>query len=175
MKMIKKYLAEIVGAHPSQRGWFACYLYEWMKQDSDIWLVVGDLGYKAFDAIRDDFPDRFINVGAAEMSMMGVAVGLALEGKKPFVYSISSFLLWRPAETIRLYVDHESIPVRLVGGGRDKDYHLDGFSHDATDGKQLMRLFKNIKSRWPETKEEIPHWVEKMVKEDGPWYLNLRR
>jgi len=99
--------------HNSMRGWFAYELYKQMARDERIWLVVGDLGYKAFDYIKRDFPDRFLNCGAAEQAMMGIATGLALNGKIPFVYSITAFLLYRPFETIRNYVNHEKIPVKL--------------------------------------------------------------
>jgi len=39
----------------------------------------------------------------------------------------------------------------------------------------MMRIFRNIESRWPETKEEIPSLVDEMIKSDKPWYINLRR
>jgi transketolase len=49
------------------------------------------------------------------------------------VYSITPFVLYRPFEWIRNYLDHEKIPVKLVGGGRDKDYGYLGFSHWAEE------------------------------------------
>ncbi len=161
--------------HDSMRGWFAYELYQHMLKDKSIWLVTGDLGYKLFDRIRADFPDRFINVGAAEQTMIGVGVGLALEGKKPFVYSITPFLLYRPFETIRNYIHHEKIPVRLVGSGRNTDYIHDGFSHWAKEDKKIMKILNNIESMWPKQKKEIPQIVASMVKEDAPWYINLKK
>lgn len=159
----------------TQRGWFAFELYKHMRRNKNIWLITGDLGYKLFDSIQNNFPDRFINVGAAEQALIGIGTGLALEGKIPFVYSITPFLLYRPFETIRNYVNREKIPVKLVGGGRDKDYLHDGFSHWAEEDKKVMRIFKNIKSYWPENKEDIPDIVSNMVKHNKPFYLNLKR
>ena len=52
-----------------------------MLNNQDIVLVTGDLGYGLWDDIRRDFPTRFHNVGSAEQLMMGVAVGMAMEGK----------------------------------------------------------------------------------------------
>jgi transketolase len=154
---------------------FATTLHEKMKTDDRIFLVVGDLGFGLFTEIRKDFPERFINCGAAEQAMVGIGVGLSLEGKIPIVYSITPFLLFRAAETIRNYVNHESIPVIMCGSGRDNDYHIDGFSHDASDDKDFMKLFPNIKCNWPETKEEIPNLVDEMINNPLPYYLNLKR
>lgn len=150
-------------------------LYKVMSKNKNIWAVTGDLGYGGFDLIRKDFGERFINVGAAEQSMIGIAVGLALEGKIPFVYSITTFLLYRPFETIRNYVNHEKIPVKLVGSGRNKDYAHDGFSHWAEEDVHVMNLFRNIRPLWPETKEEIPGLLSKMIRINYPFYLNLKR
>jgi transketolase C-terminal domain/subunit len=54
--------------------------------------------------------------------MIGAATGMAMEGKIPVVYSITPFLLYRPFVFLRNYLHHENIPVKLVGGGRNKDY-----------------------------------------------------
>ena len=162
--------------HDSMRGWFAYELYNQMAQDESIWLVTGDLGYGMWDRVRDDFPDRFINTGASEQALLGLAIGLALEGKKPFVYSITTFLLYRAFELIRNYVNYENIPVRLVGSGRDRDYHIDGISHWSEDARPILETaFPNISTLWPQDKEEIPDMLERMVKEDKPWFISLRR
>lgn len=157
------------------RALFAQCIHEEMSKNKDIWVIVNDLGYKMWDRIRKDFPQRFINVGAAEQSLIGVAVGLALEGKTPVVYSITSFLLYRPFETIRNYVNYEKIPLKLIGAGRDKDYLEDGFSHWAEEDKDVIKLFGNIKSDWPVSNEEISDLVKKMLRDKNPWYINLRR
>lgn len=161
--------------HDSQRGIFGFELYKTMAKDENVWLVTGDLGYGLFDAHREDFPDRFINTGAAEQAMMGIAVGLALKGKKVFVYSITPFLLRRPYETIKLYLDHEKIPVILVGGGRDKDYAHDGISHDASDTAVLLATFPNIYQYWPEDKAEVPDMVSRLLESDTAAFISLTR
>lgn len=159
----------------NMKGWFAYELYKQMANNKEIWLIVGDLGYKMFDYIKRDFPKRFINVGASEQTMIGISIGLALEGKIPFAYSITPFVLYRPFETIRNYVNYESIPVKLIGAGRNKDYFDHGFCHWAPEDKKVMKIFKNIEPNWPKKKEEIPHLVRKMVKSNKPCYVNLTR
>ena len=161
--------------HESMRGYFAYELYQQMASNPDIILLVGDLGYLMFDKIRDDYPKQFINVGAAESSMLDIAVGLAYSGKKVFVYSITNFLLYRPFETIRTYIDHEKLPIVLCGSGRNKDYHIDGYSHQSEDAKQILDCLPNIKQLWPDTKEEIPLLVKEMVESKGPVFISLKR
>lgn len=161
--------------HESMRGWFAYELHGLMRTDDRIWIVTGDLGYGMFDKIKRDFPDRFINVGAAEQAMMGVGVGMAIEGKIPVIYSITPFLLYRPFETIRNYVNREGIPVKLVGGGRDRDYGHDGFSHWAEEDRGVLALLPGIDGVWPETKEDLREVLPAIIASPRPVYLNLHR
>jgi len=157
------------------RAFFSDCIYKQMKKNKNIYVIVNDLGYKMWDKIRKDFPDRFINVGAAEQTLIGVGVGLALSGKIPIVYSITTFLLYRPFETIRNYIHYEKIPVKLIGSGRNKDYIHDGISHWAEEDTKVMAVLKNIKSYWPENIEEVAKLVNKMLKDDKPYYINLKR
>jgi len=157
------------------RRLFAELLYEEMGKNEDIHLITGDLGYGLWDKIRDDFPTRFHNVGSSEMVMMGMGIGLAMEGKIPYVYSITPFAIYRPFEMIRNYLDHEGIPVNLVGGGRDKEYGYLGFSHWSHDDKRIMGVFDNIKSYHPETDEELRAFFNLTLQKRYPTYTNLKR
>ena len=159
----------------NQKRVFSDEVLKQMYKNEEIVVVVGDLGYKMWDNVRKVFPERFINVGAAEQVLIGVSVGLALEGKIPIAYSITPFLLYRPFETIRNYINNEKIPVKLVGSGRDKDYEYEGFSHWALEDRKVMRIFKNIKAVWPRSYKEIPGLVEKMIRDPSPWYVNLKK
>ena len=128
------------------RRLFKELLYDEMKVNEKVYLVTADLGYKMFDRIKADFPDRFINCGSAEQLMVGIASGLAYEGKIPVCYSITPFLLCRPFEIIRNHINKDSLPVKLVGSGIDDDYSHDGFTHWAGDtDKILFNCFPNIR------------------------------
>ena len=160
---------------PRMRRYFADILHQQMARNKNIWVITADLGYKMWDKIRDDYPDRFLNAGASEQAMMGIAVGLALEGRIPVVYSITSFLLYRSFETLRNYVNHEQIPVKLIGSGRGQDYMLDGFSHWAEEDREVLKVLNNIESRWPVKNEELPSLIDEMISRPVPFYLNLRK
>ena len=154
---------------------FADEILKQMKTNDKICIVTGDLGYRIWDQIRIEFPNSFYNVGAAEQSLIGISIGLAQEGKIPLAFSITPFLLYRPFETIRNYLHHEKIPVKLIGSGRDKDYAHDGFSHWSEEDRKVMKIFSNITSVWPETADEVSEIVPKMINDPNPWYINLKR
>lgn len=165
----------MMNRHESMRGYFAYYLYEEMEKNPGIYLLTGDLGYKMFDSHFEDFPNRCINCGASEQAMLGMACGLAMEGKIPVVYSITPFLIYRGFETIRNYIDNEQLNVKLVGSGRDDDYAHDGFSHDATDVKDILDQLWSIKQVFPSNKESMSIHVPLMLKETMPIFLSLKR
>ena len=157
------------------RRLFASELLKYAKEDKDIIVVSFDLGYKMWDEIAK-LPGQFYNVGASESAGIGIAVGLALSGKKVFCYSITNFLIYRPFEFIRNYLNEENIPVRLVASGRGKDYLEDGISHHSEDAKSIMHCFYKIDQYWPEEKEEIPDMVRKMIDTNNrSSFISLRR
>ena len=74
------------------RRQFVSYLIDEMRKNDRILLLTGDLGYGLFDDLKQEFPDRFTNVGSCEQLMIGMAVGLSYEGWIPICYSITPFL-----------------------------------------------------------------------------------
>ncbi len=152
---------------------FASLLHSEMSQNENIILLTGDLGYGLWDRIKIDYPDRFFNTLSSEQLMMGMASGLAMDGKIPIVYSITPFAIYRPFEFIRNYLHHEQIPVKILGGGRDKDYGYLGFSHWAEEDIEVMSVFKNISLYKPQTAEN--GIFKQFINNQKPSYLNLSR
>jgi len=159
--------------HNSMRGYFGFYLFKEMAQNKDIFLLTGDLGYKLFDLHRVYFPDRFINCKAAEQAMLDMAVGLAYSNKIPVVYSITTFLIYRPFEVLRTYINHEKLSVKLAGSGRDNSYLHDGFSHDASDVKEFLEPMSNIVTLWPNNKEDIEESTKEFINNGRPTFISL--
>ena len=152
---------------------FASFLHGEMSYNENIVLITGDLGYGLWDKIKIDYPDRFHNVMSSEQLMLGAAVGLAMENIIPIVYSITPFAIYRPFELLRNYLHHENIPVKIVGGGRDKDYGYLGFSHWAEEDIKILSTLENIKLYKPKK-------ITKSIYQDflyncKPSYLNLKR
>lgn len=146
-----------------------------MCDNDDIYCLTGDLGWGMLDSIRDHFPDRFRNVGASEQALVGAGVGLVLSGKICFCYSITTFLIYRPLEWIRNYLNHEQIPVFLIGSGLDNDYKHDGISHQPYEVKEVLNIFPNIHQYYPSVKTQVPALLRQMIEENKPAFMCLRR
>jgi transketolase len=152
---------------------FASLLHLEMSLNENIILLTGDLGYGLWDKIKIDYPDRFFNTLSSEQLMMGLASGLAMDGKIPIVYSITPFAIYRPFEFIRNYLHYERIPVKILGGGRDKDYGYLGFSHWAEEDIDILSVLNNIKLYKP--KEFTIDIFKEFLYNTFPSYLNLSK
>ena len=157
------------------RKLFGSLLYDEMEKNNDIFLITADLGFGVLDKCKHTFSDRFFNTGAAEQLMIGVGIGLAENKKIPICYSITPFLLYRPFEFLRNYVNYENIPVKLVGSGRDKDYIHDGISHWAEDDEKILSALPNIQIFKPLSEIELKTQFIEFLYSDKPAYLNLKR
>ena len=140
-------------------------------KDEKIYVLVGDIGYRIFDEFREKYPDRFINMGICEQSLIGVSAGMALEGLKPWVYSITPFLIERPFEQVKLDIDQQNVNVKLVGFS---DYPKLGPTHTELNGKKMMQLFKNINAYFPKNGDETFKFVNEAYIKKGPAFISLK-
>jgi transketolase len=153
---------------------FAAILEEEMAVNNKIYLLTADIGFGVLDSLRARFPDRVINVGSSESLMLGIALGFAYEGRIVICYTITPFLIYRPFEMIRNYINYEKTPIKLVGCGRDKDYPHDGITHWAEDDETIMAAsfpYIGVHKPWEITRE----YVKGVLYSGLPEYLNLTR
>jgi transketolase C-terminal domain/subunit len=164
-----------ISKHDSTRGYFAYELFNEMNNNQDIYVITADLGYGMFDYIKKEYPQNFINCGAAEQLACGLAIGMTYEKKIPIYYSITSFGFFRPIEWIRNYVNKEYAPIKMVFSGRDRDYGYGGFTHWAEDVKQHLDLFVNIKQYWPNKEDINSKYLREFLYDDKPGIMILGR
>ena len=150
---------------------FGKIIDELAKKDKKIVLLVGDIGYGIFDDFRKNHPNKFFNMGICEQSLIGVAAGMSLEGLKPWVYTITPFLIERPFEQVKLDIDQQKANVKLVGFA---DYPTLGPTHKELDAKKLIKLFRNIKSFFPKNSSETERYVLDSYKIKGPTFISLK-
>ena len=141
------------------------------KRDDKIYLLVGDIGYGIFDDFRKNHRKRFLNLGICEQSLIGVAAGMSLEGVKPWVYTITPFLIERPFEQVKLDIDQQKVNVKLIGFA---DYPTLGPTHSELNGKKISKMFKNIKSFFPKDSIETEKYVLRSYKNQGPNFISLK-
>lgn len=157
------------------RNLFGELVAQEMAENKRVWLLSGDLGFGVLNKARETVPERFRNVGAAEQLLLGCGVGLAHNNYIPICYSITPFVLFRPYEYLRNYLNHENTPVKLVGAGRNRDYGHLGFSHWAEDDEMALSVFPNIQIYKPKSGEELQEIWHEFINNNKPSYLNLSR
>ncbi len=118
-------------------------LHDLMRADPNVVILHNDLGAIGLDKIRQEFPQRTINVGVAEQNMMGLAGGLASSGKRVFVYGIIGHLM-RSWEQIKVCICIPNLPVTILGWGAGLSSGLDGPTHHAVEDVGVMRTLANM-------------------------------
>lgn len=132
-------------------------------------VMTGDLGFSFMEEFAEKHPDKFINCGAIEQSMIGIAAGMAVGGKKPYVYSGAIFLLMRAYEQVRDDVAFNNTNVKLIGTGASGFL---GFTHNLTgleNEEDLLKNLPNLKSFYPKSREEL----KDALLSSGPAYIRL--
>jgi len=138
------------------------------KEDENVIVLVGDLGYSFCEGYKERYPEQFINAGAAEQNMVGVAAGLAIAGMRPYVYSGAIFAIMRPYEFIRDDVAFNNLNVKIIGTGAS-DFL--GFTHvlgDTEDEVAMVNTLPNIHGE--RATEET---LGKLLRSKGPKYIRL--
>lgn len=144
-------------------------------RDPKVMLLTGDLGFEVFDEFIRNFGPRYLNVGVAEAQMIAAAAGLALEGWRPFAYSIASFATARCFEQIKLAVAYHGLPVTIVGAGGGYAYARAGVTHHAGDDLGLMSLLPGMTVVAPGDVHEVKALLPQVCQLSGPAYFRIGR
>lgn len=145
------------------------------REDKRVMLLTGDLGYSVFEPFIAEFPDQYLNVGVAEQNLIGVAAGLAMTGKKVFVYSISTFATMRPFEQIRNDVCYQNLPVFIIGGGSTFSYSTFGCTHFPLEDIGIMRLLPHMAVICPCDPIEVRMLIRSVYERGGPAYIRIAK
>lgn len=155
------------------RDAFVKVLTEEAATNTDIMLLVGDLGFGVVAAFGDTYPRQFLNCGVAEQSMVGIAAGMAASGRRPFVYSISNFPTLRPLEQIRNDVCYHGLGVTLVSVGAGLAYGSLGYTHHAVEDMSVLRSLPGMRVFSPADAWECRAAVREILADPSPAYLRL--
>ncbi len=151
-------------------------LMDLASRDKDVVLLTGDLGFGLFEDFLATFPEQFFNIGIAEQNMMGIASGLAMDGKKVFVYSIGNFPTLRCLEQIRNDACYHELNVNIISQGGGFSYGGLGMSHHATEDIAIMRALPNVTVAVPSCREEAADMLEQLYWEkERVGYIRLEK
>ncbi len=157
------------------RNTFSETLYAEATANPDIYIVVADISPAgSMGKFSSEYPERFINVGVAEQSMIGIAAGLALKGCQPFAYTIATFSLYRPFEMIRDDLCYQNLPVTVVGMGAGVIYSTLGGTHHTQEDIAIASALPNMQVLAPcDPLEciEATRWCA--TQKNGPVYLRI--
>lgn len=157
------------------RDTFVKTLIELAKENENIELITGDLGFGVLKPYWEQLPDQFTNAGIAEQNMTTVAAGMALEGKNVITYSIGNFPTLRCLEQIRNDCAYHNANVKIVCVGGGFVYGSLGMSHQATEDIAALRAMPNVVVLAPGDLVEAEEATKAMVNYTGTCYLRLGR
>lgn len=157
------------------RNKFADTLYELAENNSKICALVADISPAgSMVDFREKFPERFINTGVAEQSMIGIAAGMALQGMRPFCYTIATFSLYRPFEMVRVDLAYQNLPVTIIGMGAGVIYSTLGGTHHSMEDIAVASAIPNMTVIAPCDPAEMKEAVKWCAEESsGPVYMRM--
>ena len=155
------------------RNAFARAMTELAQERSDVCLLSGDIGNRMFDSYKELAPTRFLNCGIAEANMMSVAAGMALNGLRPVVYTITPFTTTRCLEQIRTGVAYHEAPVVIVGTGSGLSYAELGATHHSLEDLAILRSIPNLQVCAPADSLELVAQLRQAIVQGQPTYIRI--
>ena len=150
-------------------------VYELARNDSRILFIGSDLGHGTLQQFKEEMPDRFFMEGICEANIVGMAAGMAMEGKIPYVNTIATFLTRRCFDQIVIDLCLHNVNVRLIGNGGGLVYAPLGPTHEATEDIAIMRSIPNMTIVVPADAEEMKRFMPLSVDHPGPIYIRLAK
>ena len=144
-------------------------------EDRNVMLLTDDQGAFGLGKFKNDMPEQYVNVGIAEQNLTAVAAGLAMGGKLPFIYGISTFITMRCFEQIRVDLCCMNLPVTIIGSGPGFTYGSDGPTHHATQDIAMMRLLPEMTIWNPNDAVSTASMARMAYSNKGPKYVRLEK
>lgn len=160
----------------SPRDAFGRTLVELARENPDIVVLDADLASSTRVVyFAKEFPERFFQMGVAEQNMVGVAAGMALMGKIPFVSTFGVFASRRACDQVAISVAHCRLNVKLVGAYSGIVSGNNGATHQAVEDVGIMRAIPHMVVVDPADDVEMEQAVKAIVAYEGPVYLRVTR
>lgn len=160
---------------PSRNG-FGDGLLHLGEHNPEVVALTGDLAEstRVLDFAKK-YPERFIECGVAEQNMMGVAAGMALTGKTPFIASYATFSPGRSWDQLRVSVAYSQANVKVAGSHTGLSVGPDGATHQALEDIAITRVLPNMTVVVPCDAIEARKTTIALGTTIGPAYFRLGR
>jgi transketolase len=122
-----------------------------------------------------EFPDRFFNVGIQEANMVGMAGGLAMAGKVPFISSFACFVILKGFDQLRMAVAYPNLNVKICGSHQGISVGEDGASQQSVEDIALACSLPNMYVAVPADEHEMRAVVRAAFAHDGPVFIRSGR
>mgnify|MGYP001019656497 FL=1 len=156
------------------REGYARALIELGQQHDDVFVLDADCAKSNYtNRFRDEFPDRFFNMGIAECDIVGTAAGMAALGKVPFANAYANFLTGRGYDQVRISVAYSGRNVKIVGHNAGTSAAQEGATHLPLEDIGLMRAIPDMTVIVPADSCEMEKAVRAAYEYDGPVYLRV--
>lgn len=164
----------VIVQNQDTRREFIDTLIELAEKDDKVLLIVPDVGFNYAEKFAQRFPDRYINTGVTEEATVIFAAALALDGFRPFVYSMINFVAFRPFEMVRNAVALHKAPVVLLGVKGSEKYKFLGFSHNMViENEDVYHLSPYMPCHLPKTDMEVRKAVLASYESNKANYIRL--
>ncbi|NMC36570.1 transketolase family protein [Candidatus Beckwithbacteria bacterium] len=160
----------------STRDGYGQGLLELAKTDVNIVALTADLAESTrVLQIAKTLPNQFVECGVAEQNMMGVAAGLALAGKTPFVNSFAVFNPGRNWDQLRVSVCYSNLGVKIAGHHSGLSNGGDGATHQGLEDIAITACLPNLTIISPCDFNEAKNCVAAAANYPGPVYIRLSK
>lgn len=168
-------LAADVEQIPTRNG-YGDALVELGKTHEQVVVLTADLAESTrAHLFQQAYPTRFLECGVAEQNMVGIAAGLALSGKIPFLSSYAVFVPGRAWDQIRVSVCYTNANVKIIGAHAGVSVGPDGATHQALEDVASLRALPNLTIVVPCDYEQTKQATKALAQMIGPAYLRLTR
>ena len=155
----------------------ACLLsiFDLARRDDRVVFIGSDITKQNLEKFSAEYPDRFFMEGIYEAHIIGMAAGLAFNGKVPYINTIATFLTRRCYEQILIDLGLHNLPVRLLGSGGGTVYAPLGPTHLANEDIAILRAIPNMTIVAPCDADEMNRLMPQTLNWSGPVYVRIAK
>ncbi len=160
---------------PTRRA-FSNRMLEYGALDKEFVVFEADIGYSTFSYLFGrEFPDRYFNMGIAEVNTLSAAAGMAADGRTVIACSYGVFITMRAIESVRTFICYPNLNVKFLSSHGGVTAAIDGVTHQATEDIAMMTTLPNMKVICPCDTESAMKAFDIAINTKGPVFIRLMR